>query len=99
LLNANNRARVSGSSPLAQPALQIRNRVLPRFDYADASRPAIVEGFTRKTFAAMGDEVREQAVAAGLMSAADFARGIADLYRMAESDGVFCYTFFKAIGF
>lgn len=25
-----------------------------------------------------------------------FDRGLADLYRTAESDGVFCYTFFKA---
>jgi hypothetical protein len=30
------------------------------------------------------------------MSAADFDRGIADLYRTAAADGVFCYTFFKA---
>ena len=36
------------------------------------------------------------AIDGGLMSAADFDRGIADLYRTAESDGVFCYTFFKA---
>jgi hypothetical protein len=33
------------------------------------------------------------------MSAADFAQGIADLDRTAEPDGVFCYTFFKAVGF
>ena len=26
-----------------------------------------------------------------------FDRGIADLYRTAASDGVFCYTFFKAV--
>jgi hypothetical protein len=31
------------------------------------------------------------------MSASDFDRGIADLYRTAEADGVFCYTFFKAV--
>ena len=27
---------------------------------------------------------------------ADFDRGVADLHRTAEADGVFCYTFFKA---
>jgi hypothetical protein len=30
------------------------------------------------------------------MSEADFDKGIADLYRTTEADGVFCYTFFKA---
>ena len=28
---------------------------------------------------------------------AAFDRGIRDLYRSAEHDGVFCYTFFKAV--
>jgi hypothetical protein len=32
----------------------------------------------------------------GLLPAADFDKGIADLYRALEEDGVFCYTFFKA---
>jgi len=72
-------------------------RVSPRFVYADASRPEMVEGFTRKTFAAMIEGVREQAIEAGLMDAAAFDRGIAGLYRAAEPDGVFCYTFFKAV--
>ena len=30
------------------------------------------------------------------MGAVDFDQGVADLYRTAEADGVFCYTFFKA---
>ena len=44
----------------------------------------------------MVEGVRDAAVAAGLMSAADFDQGIADLHRTAEADGAFCYTFFKA---
>lgn len=28
----------------------------------------------------------------------NFDRGIRDLYRTTEADGVFCYTFFKAVG-
>jgi len=71
-------------------------RVSPRMVYADAARPALVEGFTRNTFTAMVEGIRAPAIEAGLMSAADFDRGIADLYRTAEADGVFCYTFFKA---
>ena len=33
----------------------------------------------------------------GLATPADFDRGIADLRRTAGPDGVFCYTFFKAL--
>jgi len=72
--------------------------VSPRMVYVDDSRPALVDGFTRKTFTAMVEGVREPAIARGLMSAADFDRGIADLYRTAAGGGVFCYTFFKAVG-
>ena len=71
-------------------------RVSPRMVYVDSSMPELVEGFTKKTFTAMVEGVRESALAAGLMSESDFAAGIADLYRTAGADGVFCYTFFKA---
>ena len=71
-------------------------RVSPRMVYVDASKPHLVDSFTRKTFAAMVDGVREPAVKAGMMSGADFDAGIRALHRAAEDDGVFCYTFFKA---
>ena len=45
----------------------------------------------------MVEGVRETAIAAGMTTAEDFDGGIADLYRTAEADGTFCYTFFKAI--
>jgi SAM-dependent methyltransferase len=70
-------------------------RVSPRMVYVDASRPALVDGFTRKTFTAMIEGVRESALAAGLIDADRFDTGVRDLYRTAEDDGVFCYTFFK----
>ena len=73
-------------------------RVSPRMVYADASRPELVDGFTRKTFTAMIEGVREPALQAGLADPAAFDRGIRNLYRTAEPDGVFCYTFFKALG-
>ena len=72
-------------------------RVSPRMVYVDASKPALVDGFTRKTFTAMIEGIRVPALAAGLMREADFDRAVADLYRTAEADGVFCYTFFKAV--
>jgi SAM-dependent methyltransferase len=73
-------------------------RVSPRMVYVDASRPDLVEGFTRKTFTAMIEGIREPAINAGLIGPELFDQGIAALYRTAEADGVFCYTFFKAIG-
>ena len=71
-------------------------RISPRMVYVDASRPGLVDGFTKKTFAAMIAGVRTEALAAGLSTASDFDRGVADLHRAADDDGVFCYTFFKA---
>jgi SAM-dependent methyltransferase len=71
-------------------------RVSPRMVYVDASRPQLVEGFTKLTFTAMVEGVRDAAIAAGMLTAAEFDAGVADLYRTAEADGTFCYTFFKA---
>ena len=85
--------------PLLQQQAGFREvRVSPRMVYVDASKPHLVESFTRNTFAAMIEGVREPAIAAGMMSAAAFDEGIRALYRSAEDDGVFCYTFFKAVG-
>jgi ubiquinone/menaquinone biosynthesis C-methylase UbiE len=72
--------------------------VSPRMVYVDASTPGLADGFTRKTFTAMVEAVGPQAVGQGLISPADWASAIRDLGRAAESDGTFCYTFFKAAG-
>jgi len=73
-------------------------RVSPRFVYADASRPEMVDGFTRKTFIAMVAGVKEPAISQGLIDAQAWRQGIDDLNRTAGEDGTFCYTFFKATG-
>lgn len=70
--------------------------VSPRMVYVDGSRPALIEGFTRKTFTAMIEGVREPAITRGMLTAERFDAGIRALHRTAEPDGVFCYTFFKA---
>jgi SAM-dependent methyltransferase len=72
-------------------------RVSPRMVYADNSKPELVDGFIRKTFTAMIEGVRDKALNAGLIDADNFDQGIRDLYRTTHVDGVFCYTFFKAI--
>lgn len=73
-------------------------RVSPRMVYVDSSRPELVEGFSKKTFIAMVEGVREQALSLGLIDRTTWDKGITDLYRATQSDGTFCYTFFKAVG-
>ena len=55
--------------------------VLPKMVYVDASRPALVEGFTRQTFTAMVEGVRDTVLSRGLMTPAEWEQGIADLFR------------------
>lgn len=82
------------------PLLQLNDfkniSVTPRFVYADASKPEMVDGFIKNTFTAMIEGVQEIAVKRNLTTKEYFQQGIRDLYRTAENDGVFCYTFFKA---
>lgn len=71
-------------------------QVSPRMVYVDASKPQLVEGFTKNTFTAMIEGVRDKAIQNRLIEATRFDEGIQALYRTTEPDGVFCYTFFKA---
>jgi ubiquinone/menaquinone biosynthesis C-methylase UbiE len=83
--------------PLLQQAGFGSIHVSPRMVYVDASKPELVDGFTKKTFTAMIEGVRNSAIAAGIIDPTDFDKGIEDLYRTTRPDGVFCYTFFKAV--
>ncbi len=69
----------------------------PRMVYVDASRPELVDGFTRRTFTAMIEGVRDAALGAGLIAPERFDEGIAALHRTTEPDGTFLYAFFKAV--
>ncbi len=82
--------------PLLSKAGYRSVRVSPRMVYVDSSKPGLVDGFTKKTFTAMIEGIREPALKAGLIPPDIFDSGIRDLYRTAAPDGVFCYTFFKA---
>lgn len=84
--------------PLLVSAGYNKVRVSPRMVYVDSSKPELVEGFTKKTFTAMIEGIRQSAIEAGLVDAGVFDRGINELYRTTQSDGTFCYTFFKAVG-
>ncbi|WP_075022396.1 methyltransferase domain-containing protein [Actinomadura madurae] len=82
--------------PLVTAAGYARVTAGPRTVYADEARPDLARAVTLDTFTAMVGAVRDDAVAAGLSTAADFDRGIADLRRTAAEGGTFHYTFFKA---
>jgi len=69
----------------------------PRVVYVDGGHPELIEAFTRRTFTAMVEGVREPAIAAGLLSAERFDAGIEALRRTAAPDGTFNYTFFKGV--
>jgi ubiquinone/menaquinone biosynthesis C-methylase UbiE len=71
-------------------------RVTPRMVYVDSSKPQLVDGFTRKTFIAMVEGVKEEALSLRLSDEKAWDRGIAALNRAAQEDGTFCYTFFQA---
>jgi len=85
--------------PLLVEAGYAAARVSPRMVYVDASRPHLVDGFTRRTFTAMVEGVRDAAIEAQIIDPIAFDAGIRALHRTAEPDGVFCYTFFKGVAF
>jgi len=66
--------------------------------YVDSSKSQLKEGFIKNTFTAMIEGVGKMAMDQGLIDHVTFEKGIKDLYRTTESDGVFCYTFFKGVG-
>jgi len=98
--------RLGGNSLIGRQLYPLLNeagfreiRISPRMVYVDSSRPELVEGFTKKTFTAMVEGVEEQALAMNLIDKETWDKGIRDLYRAAEGDGTFCYTFFKGVAY
>jgi SAM-dependent methyltransferase len=73
-------------------------KVNPRMVYVDGTKPGLVEGFTKNTFTAMVEGVREKALSMNLTDSKTWDKGIRGLYRTTEYDGTFCYTFFKGKG-
>lgn len=84
--------------PLFRSIKLVDISVCPKIVYIDASKPNLVEGFIKNTFTAMIEGVRKNAILEGFTDKHTFDKGINDLHRTAESDGVFSYTFFKGVG-
>lgn len=71
--------------------------ISPRQVYASTHIPGSTEA-VKSIFIAMIEGVREHAITGGLADQESWDRGIRDLYRTTEEGGMFCYTFFKAVG-
>ncbi|MFF0338539.1 methyltransferase [Kribbella sp. NPDC004875] len=84
--------------PLLEQAGYDDVHVSPRTVYADQTVPELVDGFTRKTFIAMVESVRERAIAAGMRTEAEWNAGIRDLEQTALPGGTLHYAFFKGVG-
>jgi ubiquinone/menaquinone biosynthesis C-methylase UbiE len=93
---------LGGNSLIGRELYPLLNRagfksvnISPRMVYVDSSKPDLVEGFTKNTFNAMVEGVREQALELKMIDEKTWTKGISDLYRAAGKEGTFCYTFFK----
>ena len=73
-------------------------RVSAREVYVDSSRPELVDGFTRKTFTAMIEGMREAAIAAGLIEPERFDEGVRGALPHGRGGRGLLYTFFKGVG-
>ena len=85
--------------PLVKKAAFSRLSVTPKLMYVDASRPDLVEEFSKITFIGMIEEIKDQALAHNLINLEEWQKGIDALYRSTEADGTLCYTYFKAHAF
>jgi ubiquinone/menaquinone biosynthesis C-methylase UbiE len=93
---------LGGNSLIGRELYPLLNRadfknvnISPRMVYVDSSKPDLVEGFTKNTFNAMVEGVREQALELKMIDEKTWTKGVSDLCRAAGKDGTFCYTFFK----
>jgi len=71
--------------------------VSPRMVYVDSSKPWLVEGFTKNTFTAMIEGVRESSIEAGLIDEKTFDDGIKGCTEQQKQTGFFAIRFSKQL--
>ena len=99
-------ARMGGNSLIGRQLFPLLKRanysnilVSPRMVYVDSSKPELAEGFTKNTFIAMIEGIKDKAIGANIIDESSFDIGISDLYKTAMEEGTFIYTFFKGRAF
>lgn len=97
-------ARMGGNSligrqlyPLLKQAGYYNIKVTPRQVYCDSSRPEWVEGFTKNTFNAMVEGIKNDALKNNLIEPNEWDKAISDLHMTENENGTFNYTFFKGV--
>lgn len=83
--------------PMLSDARYTDINVSPRQVYVDDSKPQLKEGFIKNTFVAMIKGISAEVLARKIISKEDMEQGIKDLLKTAQENGIFCYTFFKAV--
>jgi ubiquinone/menaquinone biosynthesis C-methylase UbiE len=70
--------------------------VVPRQVYVDDEKQEMLQAFVRDTFTAMIKGIGDEAISQELVTKDELEAGLRDLYKTAEGNGTFSYTFFKA---
>jgi len=83
---------------LSDAGFEIKD-VSPKWVYADAQNPVLMDGMVNKIIVPMVQTAREKALEMGIVDKSTWEKGIADLERSGmPPDGTFFYTWFKAVG-
>jgi SAM-dependent methyltransferase len=84
--------------PLLREAGFDVKEVSPKWVYADANNPRLMDGVLNQIIVPMTKTARDQSIRQGLIDRKTFDRGIADLEKTGTPpDGTFFYTWFKAM--
>lgn len=63
-------------------------QVSPKIVYVDSSKPELVGGFNKWTIIAMVEGVKDQAIKSEMIDMKSWEKGIKDLYKTTEPNGV-----------
>ncbi len=73
--------------------------VSPRWLYADAGNPVLLDGMVNKIIVPMTQTAKEKSIGMGLIDDAEWEKGISDLEKSGDPpEGTFFYTWFKGVG-
>ncbi len=85
--------------PLLKEAGFEIKEVSPRWLYADAGNPVLLDGMVNKIIVPMTQTAKEQSIGMGLIDEATWAKGLSDLEKSGNPpEGTFYYTWFKGVG-
>lgn len=82
---------------LEQSGYQVKN-VLPKWIYADSSKPELLDGVVNRIIVPMVESAKEQVLRDGILQKDIWDKGLKDLSEVGvNSSGTFFYTWFKGV--